>query len=83
MPHDDESPVFQKPRQPQTAGDSDHGDTYYQHRPRILKKWIDSKGGVKGTTLTERAEAWRRGCLNTPYGQSNDLKVGLNGPGTV
>lgn len=83
MPHDDESPVFQKPRQPQTAGDSDHRDTYYQHRPRILKKWIGGKGDVKGTTLTERTEAWRRGCLNTPYGQSNDLKVGLNGPGTV
>lgn len=66
-------------KEAQAAGDPDLGDTYYRHWARALEKLVTAKGGIDATTLTERAEAWRRAYLNTPHGKPINLEAGMGG----
>jgi nitrile hydratase accessory protein len=52
----------------QAAGDSDTGETYYQHWLAALERLIAAKGLADPTTLARTREAWRRAGVRTPHG---------------
>lgn len=63
----------------QADGDSDFGDTYYQHWLRALERLCTAKGLVGQTALKQRKALWRRAYLNTPHGQPIELATAWRG----
>jgi nitrile hydratase accessory protein len=57
----------------QAGGDSDLGNTYYQHWLRALERLCTAKGLVGQTALKQRKTLWRRAYLNTRHGQPIEL----------
>lgn len=57
----------------QTAGDADHGDTYYRNWLTALEHISASKGLVTGDALLHRRNAWDEAARRTPHGQPIEL----------
>ena len=59
----------------QERGDSDLGNTYYQHWLNALERICADKGLVGHAALNQRKGEWQRAYLNTPHGQPVDLST--------
>ena len=59
----------------QNAGDSDLGNTYYEHWLNALERLAREKGVLNIYEIVERKEAWRRAYLETPHGRSVEFKA--------
>jgi nitrile hydratase accessory protein len=49
-------------------GDSDLGDTYYQHWLAALEKIVTTKDLLAGADLEKRRAAWETAARHTPHG---------------
>jgi nitrile hydratase accessory protein len=58
----------------QEAGDSDSGDTYYQHWLAALERLVAEKGIAGADLLARYYAAWDRAADRTPHGASIELK---------
>jgi nitrile hydratase accessory protein len=65
--------LHQAIREAQSAGDPDHGDTYYSHWLRALERISTTKGLVTGDVLLQRRNAWDEAAQRTPHGQPIEL----------
>ena len=52
----------------QTAGDPDHGDTYYQHWLNALERLVGKKNIAGADTLARYQRAWEHAAERTPHG---------------
>ncbi|MBB5045760.1 nitrile hydratase accessory protein [Rhodopseudomonas rhenobacensis] len=52
----------------QAAGDSDNGDSYYQHWLATLERLVAEKGVASADTLHRTRDAWDRAADRTPHG---------------
>ena len=53
----------------QSAGDPDHGDTYYQHWLAALERIVAGKGITDSATLARYRDAWDHAADRTPHGE--------------
>jgi len=60
-------------RAAQIAGDSDHGDTYYQHWLRTLEALVTRKEAASADELARCRIAWTEAAERTPHGQAVEL----------
>jgi nitrile hydratase accessory protein len=60
----------------QTAGDPDHGDTYYVHWLGALEVLVARKGAASMDELQRSAQAWDHAAERTPHGQPIELRAG-------
>ena len=60
-------------RAAQREGDSDLGDTYYQHWLRALERLCRVHGLVSQEEASDRKDAWRKAYLDTPHGKPVEL----------
>ncbi|MEO8280363.1 MAG: nitrile hydratase accessory protein [Ideonella sp.] len=58
----------------QSAGDPDHGDTYYQHWLAALESLVAAKGLASADQLHNCAHAWEHAAHRTPHGQPIELR---------
>jgi nitrile hydratase accessory protein len=61
-------------RAAQTAGDSNTGDTYYQHWLGALEDILERKGIGAAETARWR-DAWLRAATRTPHGKPIELRA--------
>ena len=57
------------------SGDTDLGDTYYDHWLRALERLAYEKGVTDAAEFAEHKETWRRAYLNTPHGKPIELSA--------
>jgi nitrile hydratase accessory protein len=55
-------------------GESDRGDTYYQHWLAALESLVATKGAASADELQRTAQAWDHAADRTPHGQPIELK---------
>ena len=67
--------LSQEIRAAQERGDSDLGNTYYQHWLNALERICAETQLVSREAMRERQEEWRRAYLNTPHGQPIELSA--------
>ena len=53
----------------QARGDSDLGNTYYQHWLKALERLVVERGVVSADLLHDTAHAWEDAARATPHGQ--------------
>jgi nitrile hydratase accessory protein len=58
----------------QAAGDSDTGETYYQHWLTTLERLVAEKGVTSTETLSRYRDAWDHAADRTPHGQPIELR---------
>ena len=58
----------------QALGDSDLGDTYYQHWLAALEAIVASKGASSADELQRCRDAWDHAADRTPHGQPIELR---------
>ena len=63
----------------QRGGDTDLGDTYYQHWVAALERLCSEKALVGHAEMDRRKEEWRKAFLNTPHGQPIELSAAFRG----
>jgi nitrile hydratase accessory protein len=61
-------------RAAQSTGDSDSGDTYYQHWLRALESMVARKGAASAEELCKYRRAWAEAAERTPHGQPVELR---------
>lgn len=61
-------------RDAQSAGDPDHGDTYYAHWLTALERIVTAKGLVSTGGLIQRRNEWDVAARRTPHGQPIELE---------
>ncbi|WP_233859917.1 nitrile hydratase accessory protein [Paraburkholderia sp. HD33-4] len=61
-------------RDAQSAGDPDHGDTYYGHWLTALELISARKGLLSAGILEQRRSEWEIAARHTPHGQPIELK---------
>ncbi|MGD9769977.1 MAG: nitrile hydratase accessory protein [Pseudolabrys sp.] len=57
----------------QARGDSDRGDTYYDHWLAALEGIVAEKGLIGADELADRRDAWDRAARATPHGEPIEL----------
>jgi len=57
----------------QTKGETDLGDTYYQHWLQALEIIVEEKALTDSKELSTRVEQWRNAYLSTPHGKPVEL----------
>jgi nitrile hydratase accessory protein len=58
----------------QARGDSDLGDTYYQHWLAALEAIVAAKGASSAAELQRYRDAWDHAADRTPHGQPIELR---------
>jgi hypothetical protein len=56
-------------RDAQAAGDSDTGETYYQHWLTALERIATAKGLLNDTMIARRRIEWENAARRTPHGK--------------
>ena len=57
-----------------SAGDPDHGDTYYHHWLATLEKLVARNGASSAEELARYRDAWDHAADRTPHGQPIELR---------